>query len=117
MENSRQLTLIGSGITDYLDSLFAPEWTAAIVDQIDRELKKWTDWEVCDWQDLSQGTPLASLGARVVDTPCSVIPIDQPFDQRRYRERAEAIAPVTFEVVQTADGRLINTLIELHGAR
>jgi len=126
----RQLTLIGSGVTDYIDPLFDPEYTPEIVDRLARELNSSSDWEICDWQDLSANTPLASLGAAVEDTPCSSIAIERPFDEylssrpkdlrrnlRRYKEKAEAIAPVTFEVAETPDEGMISALIELHRRR
>lgn len=126
----RQLTLIGSGVTDYIDPLFEPEYTRQIVDRLAQELNSSTDWDICDWQDLSVNTPLASLGAAVEDTPCSFIAIERPFDEylsslpkdlkrnlRRYKEKAEAAAPVTFEIAETADESLISALIELHRVR
>ncbi|HZS52841.1 MAG TPA: hypothetical protein VFA65_00450 [Bryobacteraceae bacterium] len=48
-----QLTLIGAGLTDYLDPLFQPEYTPEIVNRLARELNSWADWDICDWQDLS----------------------------------------------------------------
>ncbi len=126
----RQLTLIGSGISDYLDPLFAPDYATYIVIRIAQELERWPDWEICNWQDLSFDTPLGVLGTVVPDTPCSVIHIEPSFDRflasrsadltrnlRRYREKAERIAPVTFEVTCAADETLIAALIELHGER
>jgi CelD/BcsL family acetyltransferase involved in cellulose biosynthesis len=126
----RQLTLIGSGMTDCLDPLFEPECTPQIVDRLARELRGSADWDICDWQDLSANTPLASLGTTVEDTPCSFIAIEQPFDEylsslpkdlkrnlRRYKEKAEVIAPVTFQIAETAEESMISTLIELHRAR
>jgi len=126
----RQLTLIGSGITDYLDPLFTPEWSSQIAVQIRRELQAWDDWDICDWQDLSVNTPLQALGALASDTPCSFVPIDRPFsvylesrpkdlkrNLRRYKEKAEAIAPVTFDVARDAGDGLLSSLAKLHRAR
>jgi hypothetical protein len=100
------------------------------VDQIAQELKRWPNWNVCDRQDLSRDTSRASLGTAIEDTPYSLIPIEKPFDEfmaarsqdlrrnlRRYREKAEAMAPVTFEVAETADESLLCALIQLYRAR
>jgi len=80
-DGRRQLTLIGSGISDYLDPSFALECTPHIIDRILEELSQWSDWDICDWQDLSPDTPLAALGTRVKDSPCSFIPLDLPFEE------------------------------------
>jgi CelD/BcsL family acetyltransferase involved in cellulose biosynthesis len=126
----RQLTLIGTGITDYLDPLFAPEYTGCIVDRIGSELAGWPDWDICYWQDLACNTPLASLGEIEPDTACSMILFDNPFEAflasrssdlkrnlRRYKEKAERIAPVEFDVINVADEDLVCALIELHRER
>src|SRR5947209_123714 len=57
----RQLSLIGTGISDYLDPLFVSACTPRIIERIAQELQSWTDWDICDWQDLSAETPLAVL--------------------------------------------------------
>ncbi len=129
-EKRRQLTLIGAGISDYLDPLFVPLYTPEIVDRIALELNSWTDWDICDWQDLSAETPLAALGTAVEDSSCSFIPLDRPFEEymasrpkdlkrnlRRYREKAETIAPVSFEAAENADDNLLSRLVELHRER
>ncbi|HWE53182.1 MAG TPA: GNAT family N-acetyltransferase [Bryobacteraceae bacterium] len=126
----RQMTLQGSGVSDYLDPLFDSEHAGEIVRQIRTELARRADWDLCDWQDLSRGTPLACLGEVIDETPCSAITIDQPFDAyfagrpkdlkrnlRGDRRKAEATGYVTFEAAATADPELLDALIELHGAR
>jgi CelD/BcsL family acetyltransferase involved in cellulose biosynthesis len=126
----RQMTLVGSGISDYLDPLFEPAYVDEMLELIRAELRRGADWDICDWQDLSRDTPLASLGTVVKETACSVIPINQPFEAflgtrpkdlrrnlRRYREKAEAIGCVSFEVTESADADLMDALIKLHGAR
>lgn len=125
-----QLTLIGSGITDYLDPLFAPDYAPCIVGLIARELKKWPDWEICDWQDLSRDSLLLSLGEAEADTPCSTIPMEPSFDKflamrpadlrrnlRRDRARAERVAPVVFRVVHEPDVSLVSAAVALHAKR
>src|SRR5207248_11428268 len=39
------------------------------------------------------------------------------YNLRRYREKASAIAPVRFEVSETADSESLDSLVDLHGAR
>jgi len=126
----RQLTLVGSGVSDFLDPLFEPGWVSDIVQCLRRELQSRTDWDVCNWQDLSRDTPLTLLGTVLDETPCSAIDLSQPFDAfqaerpkdlkrnlRRYRSKAEAIASVTFEVTENADSELMDALVRLHSAR
>ncbi len=126
----RQLTLVGSGISDYLDPLFEPRCIAGIVEETRAQLRGWADWDVCDWQDLSRDTPLQALGTALEETPCSAIAITQEFDDflaarpkglrrnlRRYKEKAEAIGCLKFGVADVADAELMDALIELHGAR
>ena len=126
----RQLSLIGSGISDYLEPVFAPDHSSRIVIRIARELKKWQDWDICDWRDLSRDTPLGFLGTVVADAPCTTIPIEHPFqfylasrpkdlrdNLRRYRTKAEAAAPITFEVTGAAEESLMHALIDLHRFR
>lgn len=126
----RQLSLIGSGITDDLDPLFQPDSTPAILPTLDARLKRWTDWDLCDWQDLSEGTPLRALGETVRGTPSSAVALEQPFEaflssrprplRRSLRHdgaKAEAIAPVKLEVCDTARPELLDALVRLHRLR
>jgi CelD/BcsL family acetyltransferase involved in cellulose biosynthesis len=126
----RQLTLIGSGITDDLDPLFESGCAAEIVELVRAQLRIWTDWDICDWQDLSADTPLAALGVALAETPSSAIAIDGPFEKflaarpkdlrrnlRRYREKAETAGKVEFSAADTADPELMDALVALHGAR
>jgi CelD/BcsL family acetyltransferase involved in cellulose biosynthesis len=126
----RQMTLVGAGITDYLDPLFKPACVDNILECIREELRSRADWDVCDWQDLSWDTPLRSLGTVLRDTPCSEILIEQPFEAflaarpndlrrnlRRYKKKAEAIACVRFEAAESANTDLMDALVRLHGAR
>lgn len=130
-ENRRQLTLIGSGISDYLDPLLLAVHTAEIVPQLEDQLASSTEWDVCNWQDLSTNTPLRDLGGSLLeDAICSEIPLlgtfedfwkNRPKDMRRnlrrYGERARALAPVSFETTAEADENLLDTLIHLHAVR
>lgn len=128
--NRRQLTLIGSGISDYLDPVFDPQHRSAILDALWLHLESQADWEICDWQDLSADSPLRALGPMVPDTPCSAVELAHSVGDffssrphglkrnlRRYREKAQAIGPLTFQVVHDADPALISAFIDLHRAR
>ncbi len=125
-----QLTLVGSGVSDYLDPVFEKQWVARILELLHTHLKTWADWDICDWQDLSADTPLRALGSILPETPASAVPIHQPFGSflanrpkdlrrnlRRYREKAEATGCLTFQVVETARAELMDALVELHAAR
>ena len=129
-EGCRQLTLIGAGISDYLDPLFEPRYTGAILEAIESHLAHEADWEICNWQDLSAGTPLQALGAVSEDTPCGHIALGDSFEQflterpkdlrrnlRRYKAKAELEGRLHFDVTANAEPDLITALIELHGAR
>ena len=129
-ERRRQLTLLGSGVSDYLDPVFEPRCIDGILELVRTQLKTWADWDICDWQDLSMDTPLHALGPALPDTPCSAVPIDQPFEKfladrpkelrrnlRRYREKAEAAGCLSFQVAETAPRELMDALVELHAAR
>jgi CelD/BcsL family acetyltransferase involved in cellulose biosynthesis len=127
----KQLTLIGSGISDYLEPAIAPERRCELVDELRRYLKQTDDWEICDWQDLEAGTPLAGLTGLAHaqdDTPCSEIKLTGAFAEywakrghdlrrnvRRYGARADKMAKSEFAV--TANHQLTEDLIRLHGAR
>ena len=126
----RQLTLLGSGVSDYLDPVFDPCHTPEIIERVGAELRRATDWDICDWQDLSADSPLQALGESFADTPCSVVRLEGSFEDflaarskdlrrnlRRYRERAEAVGPVSFEAVEEPDAELMDSLVRMHGER
>ncbi len=127
----RQLTLIGSGLSDYLDPCLL---TAECIDALSDELQNDPDWDVCDWQDLSATTPLRHMRGLSVDvrieTPCSAIPLSGEFDSywrfrsadlrrniKRYARKAEAEGPLVFKVLERAEPALLDALIRLHGER
>ncbi len=133
----RQITLIGSGISDYLEPAISLEYQPAILDHLRNHLAADPGWDVCDWQDLSAQTPLAGIrpGADFEliaspDVPCTEIRFNGSFEKfcasrskdlrrnlRRYRKKAEAIGAVQFEVGNEAHPELMNALIELHTAK
>jgi CelD/BcsL family acetyltransferase involved in cellulose biosynthesis len=131
----RQLTLIGSGISDYLDPLLEAARQPAILASLQQHLSVRADWDFCDWQDLSQNTPLAALldqldGNALDETPCSEITISGNFEEfwqqrprhlrrnvRRYRQKAEQNGPLEFQVNSGASPELLRALVQLHSAR
>jgi CelD/BcsL family acetyltransferase involved in cellulose biosynthesis len=133
----RQMTLIGSGISDYLEPAIDPQSCPAILNCLGDHLEAEMDWDICDWQDLSIDTPLRGLESEgnfeltsASDLPCSEIRLEGTFDEfqnarpkdlkrnlRRYGKKAEATGSVHFEVVKEARPELIKALIDLHDAK
>ena len=133
----RQLTLIGSGISDYLDPVIDAQHCPAILECLRDHLEMDLEWDVCDWQDLSANTPLSGLESdgkfeltANPDISCSEIRLTGTFDEfqnarpkdlkrnlRRYRKKAEAIGRLQFEVVQEAHAESMKALVELHTAK
>ena len=126
----RQLTLIGTGISDYLD----PPLTAGgeIMDLLRNHLETNSEWDICSWQDLSANSPLAqAVPAHVTEEmPCSAIFFEGSFDQywrdrphglrrnlRRYGEKASRIDQPQFRIACNADPELTAALIRLHTNR
>lgn len=126
----RQLTLMGTGVTDNVSPVLDPANAPAAVEELRKYLLGSADWQIVDWQDLAADTPLAALYGTVEDTPCSAVDLTFPFDvflqsrpkvllknlRRSERKRGPTDA-VEFEVSGQADGELITALIDLHGAR
>ncbi len=126
----RQLTLVGTGVTDYLDPVFDPERAGPILDLLRSQLKQWDDWDLCEWQDLSPDSPLVVLGSAVEDMPCCGVPIEGSYDDflarlpapvrrnlRTSRRKAEAAGPLEFQVATAPDPELLDGLVKLHRAR
>lgn len=130
-QGRRQLTLIGSGISDYLEPLLHHDHAPEILRQLSAYLQSNTDWDLCDWQDLAFDTPLHLWGGTLgEDTVCSEVLLCGTFEEfwqsrpkdlrrnlRRYSERATTQAPVTFHVNSDANNELLQSLIRLHAAR
>ncbi|MBV9265160.1 MAG: hypothetical protein JO061_03225, partial [Acidobacteriaceae bacterium] len=76
-----QCTLIGSGISDYLDPVVDPPCCAAFISGLSKHLNSF-EWHVCDWQDLAADTPLRELpGFAAIDqVPCTIIPLRGTFE-------------------------------------
>ncbi len=127
----RQMTLIGSGISDYLDPAIQPAHEGAVVDELKSHLAVNADWDICNWQDLSEDTPLKGLASEVVeDAECRTIPLMGDFNEywklrskslrqnvRRDKEKAESTGPLQFETNKDANGDVLDSLIRLHAAR
>lgn len=122
------VSLLGSGVTDYLDILVEPE-----IEQEGMEMflahiaAQSASWRVCDFQELRQGSPLlrspipAGLGADIEE--CSVCPVVElpaaPRPKlRRARSRLQRAGELRFE--RAARGTLdeyLEAFFRLHAAR
>jgi CelD/BcsL family acetyltransferase involved in cellulose biosynthesis len=133
-EGHKQLTLVGSGISDYLEPLVPEKSTPDFVSA----LLTLDDWGTANWQDLNHSSPwlekilwqpVAGFQSQP-DMPCSSIRIAGDFTSywqsrgkdlrrnlRRYRDRAEQTAPLAFAISEQADTALMDSLIHLHAAR
>lgn len=130
-QQAQQMTLIGSGISDYLNPLMAPQHSSAVVKELRAYLASDANWEICNWQDLSFDTPLESLASKVEeDAACYRLALTDSFEQywserskslrqnvRRDRQKAESQAPLRFDVSTTADTEAMHALIQLHASR
>jgi CelD/BcsL family acetyltransferase involved in cellulose biosynthesis len=136
-EGAKQLTLIGSGITDYLEPPIRSGYERCLMKHLENHLVSQNGWDVCNWQDLSSGTPMRYLAASramqvrlVEDTSCSAIPLNGNFTDywqarsnelrrnvRRYTQKAEAEAVIHFAVSETPHAELMDALVALHSAR
>lgn len=127
-EGKRQLTLIGSGISDYLDPILPEE----VLPILQLHLDEYADWDICVCQDLSASTLLQKLNGAAVEPEmqCSETLLEGDFEhfwetrskdlrrnQRRYSQRARATGTVDFQSEDEAAPELLNALIRLHTAR
>ncbi|MFL6416908.1 MAG: GNAT family N-acetyltransferase [Bryobacteraceae bacterium] len=135
-QGARQLTLIGSGVTDYLDPFIDDASANRMVPAIAEYLVK-ADCDLCDWQDLSPTSPLIELAEAdqldvvvAPDTMCSEVEFARDFEDywqrrssdirrnvRRYHDKAEKVGPVSFVVDCNATPDTVNALLILHTAR
>ena len=131
-EGRSQLTLIGSGISDWTDPPIETSMSSQVISGIDSYLDRDTNWDVLRWQDLSSDTPLRGLASVTLgeDEQCSEIRLSGGFDGfwsgrskelrrnvRRYGDRARELGPLNFEVTTDSDSELLNQLIRLHELR
>ena len=126
-----QLTLIGSGLSDYLDPLLLRHDVLPVLSQA---LQAEADWDICDWQDLRQDTPLQSLPDFQIevqpDVPCSAIPLVESFSSywsqrsadlrrniKRYARKAQDQGGPMHFLVEPPNTALMDILIDLHSRR
>lgn len=136
-EGKRQITLIGSGISDYLEPAIACDRAQGVLEMLADALQRDRDWDVCVWQDLADNSALAALpscGGLVTtvkpDTVCSEAELHGSFEGwwtqrphglrrnvRRYLQKARAIGEPEFCVTSKPDAHVLVALESLHAAR
>jgi len=129
-KDRRQLTLIGSGLSDYLGPPLADGYSEKIIAVLQSELAAFSDWDICDWQDLSDDTPLQRLGPSREDLPCTELEMGTSFEHflesrpaylrrnlRHGQERSAIVGDVQFDVCRYANPELLTCLVDQHGAR
>jgi CelD/BcsL family acetyltransferase involved in cellulose biosynthesis len=135
----RELYLVGTGTTDYLDALFEPEFaragTAAVFAHLDAQRHR---WDLCDLQELRPGSPLLEAPclagwseATTIHEACPVLPLPSTVEAlprclparmvqnlRYYRRRAERMGQVRIEAVSRENqDELFDALLDLHRTR
>jgi len=133
----KQMTLIGSGISDYPEPLIDLSFGREVIEALRWHLESDSKWEVCEWQDLAESSLLLQIQShaafrRIVkpDTPCTKIPLCGTFEEfwssrprhvrrnvTRYRRHASEHYAVAFETVTEAIPELFESFIRLHGNR
>lgn len=137
-DGTRQLTLLGNGVSDRLDVLARPEAADLVATAVLDHLAARHDWDRCDFRDLDGRSPLLRAGAPPglraeveADEPCPVLRLPGRADgldgaippgflkKLRYaRRRAEREGEVRVEAAteETAESAL-ESLFRLHRAR
>lgn len=135
----RTVLFLGTGITDYLDALLLPEFeteaTAAILAHLAANQHR---WDHCDFQQLSEGSPLLQATGAVdwtseiaVQEVCPVLRLPSRSQElpalvptrmldklKYYRRRLAKTAPVRVESVQGENfDQFFGDFIRLHQAR
>jgi CelD/BcsL family acetyltransferase involved in cellulose biosynthesis len=136
-EGRRQVTLIGTGVTDYVDLVAEParghECAATTIEWLRHTRDR---WDVCDWQDLSAASPLLKLEHQLRVEIESSLPgtvAALPPDPAQYEEslphglrrsirvasrRLEREQSVTFETArQIQEASTLEALFRLHEER
>jgi len=135
----RQLLLLGTGISDYLDLLIEPEFESVAAEAILSYLDSHHDsWDVGDFQQLPGTSALLALETLpgwksqiTVQEVCPVlrlpsdeqelpayVPLQMMAKLRYYRKRAEKAAPTQVEAVDADNFQdLFESLLRLHQAR
>lgn len=132
----RQITLIGSGITDSLDPPIDSECQGAVARALGVHLASNPHWDICEWQDLPIESPLRQVASDSLevavrsDADCTRVSLPESLEDfwrsrskdlrrnvRRYREKAGNRGTVTCEIACEMQPELVNGLIALHEAR
>jgi CelD/BcsL family acetyltransferase involved in cellulose biosynthesis len=133
----KQMTLIGSGISDYPEPLIDPGFANEAIEALGEHLESDSAWQVCEWQDLTESSPLLHIQPRTAfrtivkqDIPCTKITLSKTFEEfwnsrprhvrrnvTRYRRHASEHYAVAFETVTGAVPELFESFIRLHGNR
>jgi CelD/BcsL family acetyltransferase involved in cellulose biosynthesis len=125
------LTLIGSGLSDYLEPPIDSRRANEVIRSLQAHLQSRSDWDKCNWQDLSCDTPLKHLASQVLDDiECREIPLLGTFDAywkarsqnlrrniHRDAKKLETLGNIQFCVSRDNSPCLINALLDLHTAR
>ncbi len=137
-QERRQITLLGTGRSDYLDVIADPAYASFAMQYIYDHLEQQADvWDLCDWQDLSAASPaVKTIPVRLpheytISDPCVAISLPGDTAQwlaalphglrrnlRRYRNRLEQHGSVVFAQHEAdSDGTLMKALFDLHTRR
>jgi CelD/BcsL family acetyltransferase involved in cellulose biosynthesis len=134
----RQLTLLGNGLSDRLDVVCAPQDRPAVAAALGAALRASAAWDVCDFRDLPEGSPLLAVDLGSVrreslepEEPCPELALpadpdavgaDLPRSRRTDLRRCARRLAETGEVSVTRAGAAdldehLEALRRLHGAR
>ena len=112
----RQLLLLGAGTSDYLNGIFSPEASSAIISRVAELLRGYREmWDVAHLSQIRSHSPLLNLACvpslrwkRCDAEPCFRISTGQPLPAKikgnlgYYRRRAQAIGALTCEFADAA---------------
>jgi CelD/BcsL family acetyltransferase involved in cellulose biosynthesis len=136
---ARQVSFLGTGVSDYLDIIADPQYAAAAADAVADYLASRADtWQLCDLQELRPDSLLLrtrfpeALGVHIEEgDPCPVVALPETVEAfegglngkfrkhlRYYLRRLSERAEVRFEEAAPATlGELLDALLRLHQAR
>lgn len=134
-DGSRQLTLMGNGLSDRQDLLARPQDRSAAAAAVGRRIAERRDWDRADFRDLPDGSPFLTMQLgdglkervepeapcptlRLHASPVAALPKSRRGDLRRCARRLQETAPLRF--LRTDRGRRrahLDALVRLHGAR
>lgn len=137
-DGRRQVSLMGTGISDHLDIIAQPEFAHECVDLTYAFLnERASEWDVCDWQDLPASSKLLAASNHVFESsvsasiPCASVALPSTYDEfvaglphglrrniRRYGEHLRKDHQVRFETASSDPSlELMTALIRLHETR